>query len=138
MEHKLDFIDYSASTLTYFADGEQFDVTGEFNIRKGVLRHTHEFDDGKEMTLLVLVVNDLKIVNYKNNINVFGYTEKWGVGEIQRKSITIDKEAAIYGCDTDKEAVDYAIDMITDTFPLVDVDDARKEINIIFSGLIEK
>lgn len=36
--------------LTYFADGKEYNVTGEFYVdRKGILHHTHTFDDGEEM-----------------------------------------------------------------------------------------
>lgn len=56
MKHTVEFYELckgsygQGDTLTYFADGVQFDVTGEFYVdRQGVLHHTHIFDDGTEM-----------------------------------------------------------------------------------------
>ena len=41
-------------TLTYFADGVQTDVCGEFYVdRDNNLHHTHIFDDGDEQEIVI-------------------------------------------------------------------------------------
>lgn len=45
---------YCNDTLTYFADDVQIDVSGEFYVdRDHKLHHTHIFDDGVEMEIVV-------------------------------------------------------------------------------------
>ncbi len=45
---------YCNDTLTYFADNVQIDVSGEFYVdRDHKLHHTHIFDDGVEMEIVV-------------------------------------------------------------------------------------
>lgn len=45
---------YCNDTLTYFADDVQIDVSGEFYVdRDNKLHHTHIFDDGVEMEIVV-------------------------------------------------------------------------------------
>lgn len=49
---------YCNDTLTYFADGTEIEITGEFYVDKqNNLHHTHIFDDGEEVELIVKYEN---------------------------------------------------------------------------------
>ena len=42
---------HRGDTLTYKADGEWVEVTGEFYVKNGVLHHTHIFEDDEEIEI---------------------------------------------------------------------------------------
>lgn len=54
-KHTIEFYEllkgnYGHDTLIYFADGKEYNVTGEFYIDcQGILHHTHIFDDREEL-----------------------------------------------------------------------------------------
>lgn len=88
--------------LTYKADGQEINVTGEFYESDGIVQHTHEFEDGTAWNVLALVSNRLAVKHYPANFAIWGYSEKatahpLGSDGLKRCSYTID----IDSCDGD-------------------------------------
>ena len=59
VEHEIEDVELTkgsynrGDTLTYKADGEWAEVTGEFYIKDGILHHTHIFEDDTEVEITI-------------------------------------------------------------------------------------